>query len=282
MVTGPSGSGKSTTLAAVMDLINNSREAHVITIEEPVEFVHESRRSLFHQREVGPHAHSFALALQAAIREDPDIVMLGEMGDRETMSMALEAADKGVLVFGTLHTNNAIKTIERMINIFPAGEQDAVRQVLGESLCAIVSQQLLPRKAGGRVAALEILFGSSQVGNMIREGKTGQINSLIQTGAKQGMVSMDQSLATLAKQEIIAPELAVELAGDKEHMRKLMGSPATGEAPAGEAPAKDPTPVKAAPAAGAAQRRPPAPSGAPPASRRPEPAATRPPPATRR
>jgi twitching motility protein PilT len=266
LVTGPTGSGKTTTLAAILDLINSTRELHIITIEDPIEFVHPNKQALIHQREVGAHATSFSDALRAAVREDPDIILVGEMRDLETVTMALEAAEKGVLVFGTLHTNNAAKTIDRIVNVFPSGEQEAIRPILGETVRGIVAQQLIARVGGGRVAALEILFGSPQVGNMIREGKVSQITSLIQTGAKTGMISMDQSLAKLAKEETITPEAALEKAIDKAYMRNVLGleggdegsdtpPAANGAPPAKKAPAK---PAVAPPAPAAKAARPPA------------------------
>jgi len=223
LVTGPTGSGKSTTLAAIIDLINRTRDLHIVTIEDPIEFVHPNKRSLIHQREVGPHAESFPSALSAAVREDPDVILVGEMRDLETISMALEAGEKGMLVFGTLHTNNASKTIDRIVNVFPAGEQDGIRNILGETVRGILAQQLLPKAGGGRVAALEILFGSPQIGNMIREGKIGQLTSVIQTGSKVGMVSMDQSIAKLLGEGMISPEHAVDKAIDKDYMKKKAG-----------------------------------------------------------
>jgi twitching motility protein PilT len=223
LVTGPTGSGKSTTLAAVIDLINRTRDLHLITIEDPIEFVHPNKHCLVHQREVGPHAHSFADALRVAVREDPDIVLVGEMRDLETITMALEAAEKGMLVFGTLHTNSAAKTIDRIVNVFPSGEQEGIRQVLGDTMRGILAQQLLAKEGGGRVAALEILFGSPQIGAMIREGKIGQITSAIQTGVKTGMVSMDQSLLRLFEEGTISADAALDKAIDKENVRKKVG-----------------------------------------------------------
>ena len=223
LVTGPTGSGKSTTLAAIIDLINRSRDLHVVTIEDPIEFTHPNKRCLVHQREIGPHAASFATALRAAVREDPDIILVGEMRDLETIQMALEAAEKGMLVFGTLHTNNAAKTIDRIVNVFPSGEQEGIRQVLGETTRGILAQQLLPKVGGGRIAALEILFGSPQVGNMIREGKTSQITSTIQTGRAVGMVTMDQSIVTHFEGGQITKEAALDKAIDKTWMRKALG-----------------------------------------------------------
>ncbi|MFA6957213.1 MAG: type IV pilus twitching motility protein PilT [Thermoanaerobaculia bacterium] len=222
LVTGPTGSGKSTTLAAIIDLINETRDLHIITIEDPIEFVHPNKRCLVHQREIGSHAKSFAEALKAAGREDPDIVLVGEMRDLETISMALSAAEKGTLVFGTLHTNNAAKTMDRIINVFPSGEQEGIRNVLGETIRAVVAQQLLPRIGGGRVAALEILFGSPALGNIIREGKTPQITSMIQVGIKEGMIDMDSSIRKHFEDGKITARAAYDKAIDKEAFRPMV------------------------------------------------------------
>jgi twitching motility protein PilT len=216
LITGPTGSGKSTTLAAVIDLINRRKCDHIITIEDPIEFVHPKHQSLLHQREVGTHTTEFNAALTASIREDPDLILVGEMRDRETMLLALQAAEKGMLVFGTLHTNSAAKTVERIINAFPSTEQEQVRNVLASTLKGVVSQQLLRRNGGGRVAALEILFSSQAMSNLIREGKTHHIPSLMQTGKKQGMVQMDESLIELVKTGIITREAALEKAIEKD------------------------------------------------------------------
>jgi twitching motility protein PilT len=222
LVTGPTGSGKSTTLAAIIDLINDTRNLHIITIEDPIEFVHPNKKSLIHQREIGGHAKSFSEALKAAGREDPDLILVGEMRDLETISMALSAAERGTLVFGTLHTNNAAKTMDRIINVFPAGEQDGVRNVLGETIRAVVAQQLLPKLGGGRVAALEILFGSNALGNIIREGKTPQITSLIQMGQKEGMIDMDSSIRRLYDEQKVTARAAYDKSIDKEQFRTLV------------------------------------------------------------
>jgi twitching motility protein PilT len=216
LVTGPTGSGKSTTLAAIIDLINETRSLHLITIEDPIEFVHPNKKCLIHQREIGNHAKSFAEALKAAGREDPDIVLVGEMRDLETIQMALSAAERGTLVFGTLHTNNAAKTMDRIISVFPAGEQEGIRNVLGETIRAVVAQQLLPKVTGGRVAALEILFASPAIGNMVREGKTSQITSAIQTGVREGMIDMDSSIKKLFEAGTISAQAAYDKAIDKE------------------------------------------------------------------
>jgi twitching motility protein PilT len=221
LVTGPTGSGKSTTLAAIIDLINETRSLHIITIVDPIEFVHPNKKCLIHQREIGNHAKSFAEALKSAGREDPDLILVGEMRDLETIHMALTAAEKGTLVFGTLHTNNAAKTMDRVISVFPAGEQEGIRNVLGETIRAVVAQQLLPKIGGGRVAALEILFASPAIGNMIREGKTPQITSAIQTGVKDGMIDMDTSIRRLYDAKIVSARAAYDKAIDKEQFKDL-------------------------------------------------------------
>ena len=216
LVTGPTGSGKSTTLAAVIDLINRTREQHIITIEDPLEFVHDNKMSLITQREIGTHAKSFADALRVASREDPDIILVGEMRDLETISLALTCAELGILVFGTLHTNSAVKTIDRIINAFPATQQNQIRSMLSESLKGVISQQLLKTADGrGRCAAIEILISSSAVGNLIREAKLSQVASIIQTGTGEGMQSMDQALQHLVDQKRISPEEAYWKAIDK-------------------------------------------------------------------
>ena len=215
LVTGPTGSGKSTTLAAMIDHINNIRDAHIITIEDPLEFVHPNKRCLFTQREIGSHAKSFSEALKVASREDPDIILVGEMRDLATISLALTCAELGILVFGTLHTNSAAKTIDRIINAFPAEQQEQTRTMLADSLKAVVAQQLLKKKGGGRCAANEILIGSPALASMIREGKITQIQSLIQTGTSVGMQTMDQHLKQLIDEDKITPEAAYEKAIDK-------------------------------------------------------------------
>ena len=221
LVTGPTGSGKSTTLAALIDLINETRSFHIITIEEPIEFVHQNKRCIIHQREVGTHTPSFADALRVAGREDPDLILVGEMRDPETISMALEAAEKGTIVFGTLHTNSAVRTVDRIVNSFPADEQDRVRCVLGDSLRAVIAQQLLPKVNGGRVAAIEFFIGSPASANIIREGRTSQLTSIIQTGAKKGMIEMDQSIRALLDAGIISMQAAYDKAIDKEQINQL-------------------------------------------------------------
>jgi twitching motility protein PilT len=224
LVTGPTGSGKSTTLAAMINYINEIRDAHIITIEDPLEFVHSNKKCLFTQREIGTHALSFADALKVAGREDPDIILVGEMRDTTTISLALTCAELGILVFGTLHTNNAAKTIDRIINAFPADQQEQTRTMLAESLSAVVAQQLLKTKDGkGRCAAIEILIGSPALATTIREGKISQINSIIQTGSASGMQSMDQHLLQLIKEGRITARAAYEKAIDKKLFETMMG-----------------------------------------------------------
>ena len=206
LVTGPTGSGKSTTLAAMVDLVNSTWDGHILTIEDPVEFTHESKRCLVNQREIGAHTTSFSAALRSALREDPDVILVGEMRDLETISLALTAAETGHLVFGTLHTSSAAKTIDRIIDVFPSGQQSQIRTMLSESLEAVVAQRLLKKIGGGRVAACEVLVGSPAVRNLIREGKLHQIPSAMQTGQQQGMITFDMALAELQKKGLIERE----------------------------------------------------------------------------
>jgi len=222
LVTGPTGSGKSTTLSAIINKINETRKLHIITIEDPIEFVHPNQESIVTQRETKTHTMGFASGLRAALREDPDIVLVGEMRDQETIGLALSAAETGLLVFGTLHTNSAGKTIDRIINVFPTDEQQGVRSIIGDTLACVLAQQLLRRKEGGRVAALEILFGSPALGNIVREGKTHQITNLIQQGKRRGMNTMDDSLMKLVEDDTITPEDGYDKAIDKKDFRKRM------------------------------------------------------------
>jgi twitching motility protein PilT len=216
LVTGPTGSGKSTTLAAVVDLINRSRADHIITIEDPVEFVHASKRCLVHQREVGSHTESFASALRASLREDPDVVLVGELRDLETTAIAVKTAETGHLVFGTLHTTSAPGTVERLIDQFPEAQQAQIRLMLASSLKAVVSQVLLKRVGGGRAAAFEVLLVTPAVANLIREGKVFQIPSAMQTGRGQGMQSLDESLLRLVEGGVVTAEEAYPKANDKK------------------------------------------------------------------
>jgi twitching motility protein PilT len=222
LVTGPTGSGKSTTLAAIIDHINKNRALHIITIEDPIEFVHTSKLSLVRQREVGTHSRAFANALRAALREDPNLILIGEMRDAETIEMALSAASTGVVVFATLHTNSAAKAIDRIVGAFPSERHDGIRGMVAASLRAVVAQQLLARRGGGRVAAIEVLFGSSGLAAAIRDGKTHQISGMIATGRSQGMVAMDDSLKALLEARQIEPFQAYEKAVDKDVFKKWL------------------------------------------------------------
>lgn len=212
LVTGPTGSGKSTTLAAMIDFVNDNRYDHILTIEDPIEFVHESKKCLVNQREVHKDTHGFSEALRSALREDPDIILVGEMRDLETIRLALTAAETGHLVFGTLHTTSAAKTIDRVVDVFPAAEKAMVRSMLSESLRAVISQSLLKKVGGGRVAANEIMIGTPAIRNLIREDKVAQMYSAIQTGAAHGMITMDQCLQNLVQQKIVTTESAREQA----------------------------------------------------------------------
>ncbi|MDF2182386.1 type IV pilus twitching motility protein PilT [Neptuniibacter sp. CAU 1671] len=212
LVTGPTGSGKSTTLAAMVDYINDTRADHILTIEDPIEFVHQSKKSLINQREVHRDTHSFANALRSALREDPDVILVGEMRDLETIRLALTAAETGHLVFGTLHTTSAAKTIDRVIDVFPAAEKQMVRSMLSESLQGVISQTLLKKPQGGRCAAHEIMIGTPAIRNLIREDKVAQMYSAIQTGSAFGMQTLDQCLANLVAKGQISRDVAREKA----------------------------------------------------------------------
>lgn len=215
LVTGPTGSGKSTTLAAVIDYVNKSRYDHILTVEDPIEFVHPSRKCLVNQREVHRDTLSFNAALRSALREDPDIILVGELRDLETIRLALTAAETGHLVFGTLHTNSATKTINRIIDVFPGEEKSMVRSMLSESLQAVIAQTLLKKNGGGRVAALEIMICNGAIRNLIREDKIAQMYSSIQTGQALGMQTLDQHLQELVRRNFISREIARYVALDK-------------------------------------------------------------------
>ncbi len=211
LVTGPANCGKSSTLASMVDIINTERREHILTIEDPVEYVHPSKRCVVNQRNVGPHTESFARALRGALREDPDVIVIGELRDLETISLALTAAETGHLVLATLHTNSTIRTVNRLVGVFPADQQDQIRNMVSESLRAVISQRLIPRVDGqGRAPALEILVNNKAIGNLIRENKTFQIGSMLQTGASQGMCLLDQSLMELVQGGTVAREEAVK------------------------------------------------------------------------
>lgn len=223
LVTGPTGSGKSTTLAAIINAINETSVRHIITIEDPIEFVHKRKRSIFSQREVHTHTKSFGTALRAAMREDPDVLLVGELRDRETMGLALNAAEMGVLVFGTLHTNSASKTIDRIVDSFPEDEQATARSSLAESLAAVVAQLLLRTKDGqGRTAVHEILLRSSALSNLIREGNTAMVTNVIQSGRAQGMQTMDDSIAKALAVGKISAQAALAVATNKKRFEELL------------------------------------------------------------
>ncbi len=224
LVTGPTGSGKSTTLASMIDYMNRHRKAHIITIEDPLEFLHANKQCIINQREIGAHCATFASALRAAFREDPDVILIGEMRDLETISLAITAAETGHLVFGTLHTGSAAKAVDRIIDVFPPNQQAQVRTQLSESLSGAIAQQLVKRCDGfGRVAAVEILVGVPALAHLIREGKTFQIQSIIQTGRREGMQTMDQAIVDLLKQGEITPEEAHEKCVDRETFQRYLG-----------------------------------------------------------
>src|SRR4026209_89221 len=218
LVTGPTGSGKSTTLAAMINHVNENEFGHILTVEDPIEFVHESKKCLINQREVGPHTLSFSNALRSALREDPDIILVGEMRDLETIRLALTAAETGHLVFGTLHTSSAAKTIDRVVDVFPAAEKEMVRSMLSESLRAVISQTLLKRLGGGRIAAHEIMIGTPAIRNLIRENKIAQMYSSIQTGQAQGMQTLDQCLTEMLAKGLVSKEEARYKAANKDSM----------------------------------------------------------------
>lgn len=220
LVTGPTGSGKTTTLAAIIDRINRERRAHIVTIEEPIEYVHTNIRSLVNQREVGLHSHSFKAALRSAVRQDPDIILVGEMRDLDTISMALTTAEMGALVFGTLHTTSAAKTVNRIIDVFPFEERNRIRALLAEALTGVIAQQLVKTADGkGRVAVVEIMVTTSAISNTIREGKIEQVISLMETGKKHGMQMLDEHLKQLVQQGSVTPSAARRVATNKALFR---------------------------------------------------------------
>jgi twitching motility protein PilT len=221
LVTGKTGSGKSTTLAAMISEINQNTRGHIITIEDPIEFVHDRINCLISQREVGEHTNDFAAALHSALREDPDVILVGEMRDLETVSIAVTAAEMGILVMGTLHTNGAGQTVDRIVNVFPSDKQPHVRTMLSTSLKGVVSQQLIPRKgSSGLVAALEILINNSATANMIRQGKLDQLETAMQSGRKKGMNTMDKALYDLFESDVISGKSAHDFANDKDKFKE--------------------------------------------------------------
>jgi twitching motility protein PilT len=224
LVTGPTGSGKSTTLAALVDVINRERAAHIITVEDPIEFLHQHKRSTVNQRELGTDTHSFAAALKHVLRQDPDVILVGEMRDLETIQVALTAAETGHLVFGTLHTQDAPQTIDRVIDVFPPHQQEQIRVMLAGALQGVVCQQLLRTADGdGRVAATEVMIATPAIRNLIREGKVHQMYSMIQAGKQHGMVTMDQSLATLVQRGRVTYQTALERCNNVADFNRLCG-----------------------------------------------------------
>jgi len=215
LVTGPTGSGKSTTLAAMVDYINDKNRAHILTVEDPIEFVHQSKKCLINQRELHEDTHSFENALRSALREDPDVILVGELRDLETIRLAMTAAETGHLVLGTLHTTSAAKTIDRIVDVFPAEEKSMVRSMLSESIQAVIAQTLIKRISGGRIAAHEIMIGTSAIRNLIREDKVAQMYSMIQTGQAEGMITLDQTLENLVRNRLITTGDARRRAVDK-------------------------------------------------------------------
>jgi twitching motility protein PilT len=233
LVTGPTGSGKSTTLAALIDQINQERKGHILTIEDPIEFVHSHKGCVVNQREISTHTESFGSALRAALREDPDVILVGEMRDLETISLAVSAAETGHLVFGTLHTSSAPQTMDRIIDVFPPHQQAQIRAQIAESIRGIVAQQLVKTIDGsGRAAALEIMVGTPAVRNLIREGKTYQLHSVIQTAVKEGMQTLDQSLRELLRAGRVTMDEAMKKVADKEAFQKLLTEDGSGRSPA--------------------------------------------------
>jgi twitching motility protein PilT len=222
LVTGKTGSGKSTTLAAMIDAINSNVKGHILTIEDPIEFVHQTKKSLISQREIGVHSDSFAHALNSALREDPDVILVGEMRDLETISIAVTAAEMGILVMGTLHTNGAAPTVDRIINSFPADKQAHIRTMISTSLRGVVSQQLLPKKhESGRVAALEVLINTSAVANLIRQGKLDQLETAMQSGGNVGMQTMDSALMSLVEKNVVLGRDAYQQADNKSKFERV-------------------------------------------------------------
>jgi twitching motility protein PilT len=235
LVTGQTGSGKTTTMAALLDLINRTRSEHILTVEDPIEYVFPNIKSLFHQRQKGEDTKSFANALKAALREDPDIILVGEMRDLDTIGLAISAAETGHLVFGTLHTNSASATVDRMLDVFPPIQQPQIRAQLSGSLVGVCSQNLVPTISGGRCAAQEIMLNTPAMGNLIREGKTTQIYSQIQMGAKLGMQTMEMALAKIFQEGKVSWDAAMSKSSKPEELERLIGPAPKGTAPKAKA-----------------------------------------------
>jgi twitching motility protein PilT len=228
LVTGATGAGKSTTLAALLHAINQERECHILTIEDPIEYVHTHARAMINQREIGADTDSFHNALRAVLREDPDVILVGELRDLETIAAAVTLAETGHLVLGTLHTRNAPQTIDRLVDVFPPNQQDQIKVQLANCLEAVLAQQLLPRNGGGRIAAMEIMIATSGVRNLIREGKSEQLSSLVETGAQQGMQTMDRTLVDLFRQGTISRDVAAGASIDRDNFERLLRARSTG------------------------------------------------------
>jgi twitching motility protein PilT len=228
LVTGATGAGKSTTLAALLHAINQERECHILTIEDPIEYVHTHARAMINQREIGADTDSFHNALRAVLREDPDVILVGELRDLETIAAAVTLAETGHLVLGTLHTRNAPQTIDRLVDVFPSNQQDQIKVQLANCLEAVLAQQLLPRNGGGRIAAMEIMIATSGVRNLIREGKSEQLYSLVETGAQQGMQTMDRTLVDLFRQGVISRDVAAGASIDRDNFERLLRARSTG------------------------------------------------------
>jgi len=226
--TGATGAGKSTTLAAMLHAINQERECHILTIEDPIEYVHTHARAMINQREIGADTDSFANALRSVLREDPDVILVGELRDLVTISAAVTLAETGHLVLGTLHTRNAPQTIDRLVDVFPSNQQDQIKVQLANCLEAVLAQQLLPRNGGGRIAAMEIMIVTSGVRNLIREGKSEQLYSLVETGAQQGMQTMDRSLVDLFRQGVISRDVAAGASIDRDNFERLLRARSAG------------------------------------------------------
>jgi twitching motility protein PilT len=242
LVTGPTGSGKSTTLAAMIDHINRTEAGHILTMEDPIEFVHNDRKSFVNQREIGQDSESFSEALRRALRQDPDVILVGEMRDLETIGLAITAAETGHLVFGTLHTTSAIQTVDRIVDVFPPEQQQQVRMQLSMALAGVISQTLVPKIGGGRVAVHEILVGADSVRACIREGKTHMLLNALQTGSKDGMQTLEQGMVEAVKKGLIAADIAAARVNNPTFFRTLLG----GDAARAAAPAPAPTPAPAA------------------------------------
>jgi twitching motility protein PilT len=228
LVTGPTGSGKSTTLAAMIDKINTERREHILTIEDPIEYMHTHARAMINQREIGADTDCFRNALRAVLREDPDVILVGELRDLETIAAAITLAETGHLVLGTLHTRNAPQTIDRIVDVFPANQQDQIKVQLANCLEAVLAQQLLPRNGGGRIAAMETMIVTSGVRNLIREGKSEQLYSLVETGAQQGMQTMDRTLVDLFRQGVITRDVAAGASIDRDNFERLLRARSAG------------------------------------------------------